>query len=224
MATRTPPASPAAGSPDDEPDIRSIEIPQLDVRQAILHVVGISPLIMHRWSEKAAKALEDAQTGKAKQQKAPRVPEEEFVAAAYIIAGKEEEPDWQPGKYYFPSTAFKHAFLYGVSQLGDVKTMPKTKATGWVYVDADPVLDFERVELRTDIGRNPTQPIYRPYFFNWSCDLQVGYNGRTISLEQVVSLFDLGGFSGGIGEWRPSSPKNKSGSFGRFRVERVTGE
>jgi hypothetical protein len=88
---------------------------------------------MHRWSEKALKALEDAQTGKAKQQKAARIPAEEWLAAAYVIAGREEQPDWQPGKYFFPASAFKHAFLYGVAQLDD-KRIPKTKATGWVYI------------------------------------------------------------------------------------------
>lgn len=213
----------AAAATTEAPDIRSIEIPQINFRQAILHVAGISPLICHRWSEKAARAIEDAQTGKAKQQKAARVPAEEFISAAYILPGKEAEPDWEPGKYFFPASAFKHAFLYGVAQIADTKRLPKTQATGWVFPDADPILEFERCELRTDITRNPVQPVYRPYFFDWGCDLHVSYNDRTITLEQVVSLFDLGGFSGGIGEWRPSAPKNKSGSFGRFRIDRVEG-
>jgi hypothetical protein len=201
-------------------DIRAIVLPELDVRQAILHVVGISPLIMHRWSEKALRALEDAQTGKAKQQKAARVPDEEWRAAAYVVPGKEDAPDWKPGKYFFPASAFKHAFLYGVSQFDD-KRIPKTRATGWVYIDEDPVLAFESVVLRTDIGRNPTQPIYRPQFNGWSLDLFLGYNARAITLEQVVAIMDMGGFAGGIGEWRPSAPKNKTGSFGRFRINGV---
>jgi hypothetical protein len=201
-------------------DIREIRLPELDVRQAVLELVGISPLIMHQWSEKALRALEDAQTGKAKQQKAARVPEEEWRSAAYVVPGKENATDWKPGKYYFPASAFKHAFLYGVSQLDD-KRIPKTRATGWVYIDEDPILGFESVDRRRDIGRNPTQPVYRPQFNNWSCDLYLAYNARAITLEQVVAIMDLGGFTGGIGEWRPSAPKNKTGSFGRFRVAGV---
>jgi len=215
------PKAPAKSTVPVVDDIREIAIPELDVRQAVLHLVGISPLIVHKWSTKALKALEDAQTGKARQQKAARVPDEEWLAAAYVIAGKEDLPDWQPGKYFVPASAFKHAFLYGVAQLDD-KRIPKTRATGWVYVDADPVLEFESVTLRTDIGRNPTQPIYRPMFNGWALDLFVGFNARAITVEQVVSIMDLGGFAGGIGEWRPSAPKNKSGSYGRFRVERVS--
>jgi hypothetical protein len=204
-------------------DIRHMEIPKRDFRQATLKLVGVSPLITHPWSEKAAKALEDSQTGKAKQQKGARNPDEEWRAAAYVIPGKEALPEWQPGKYFFPAAAFKHAFLYGVGQLDDVKKFPKTKATGWIFIDDDPVLQFSSVSLRTDIGRNPTQPVYRPQFNEWSVDLRIGYNALSITIEQVAAIMDLGGFSGGVGEWRPSSPKNKSGSFGRFRVTEVTG-
>lgn len=212
---------------DEVPDIRHIVIPQIEVRQAILSLVGISPLISHNWSAKSIKMMEDGQQGKAKQQKAARVPEEEWASAAYVVPGREDWTDWEPGKYCFPASAFKHAFLYGVAQLGDTKGMPKTKATGFIFVNEDPVLQFESVSLRTDIGRigqGTATPIYRPQFTNWSVELSVGYNGRAITLEQVIALFDLGGFAGGIGEWRPSAPKNKSGSYGRFRVEKVVSD
>jgi hypothetical protein len=210
------------GKEQTDPDIRHLEIPQLNIGLATLHIGGITPLITHAWSAKAAKLIEDKVTGKAKAQRGVKDPEQEWRESAYIISGKEKLPDWQPGKYYLPSSMFKHAFIYGVGQLDDVKTMPKTKATGWVFLDADPVLAFDSCDLRMDITRNPTQPVYRPQFNNWSVDLDVGYNANAISLEQVVALFDLGGFSGGIGEWRPSSPKNKSGSYGRFRVTSAT--
>lgn len=209
------------GKADANDDVRHIAIPQLQISQAIMRVEGISPLIMHKWSEKAAKQLEDKVTGKAKAQRGNVDPEQAWRDAAYVIPGKENLPDWQPGKYYFPAEAFKAAYLYGVGQLDDVKAFPKTKATGWVYVDDNPVLEFESVDLRRDIGRNPTQPIYRPQFNNWAVNLHIGFNSGSISLEQVVALFDLGGFSGGIGEWRPSSPKNKTGSYGRFRIAKV---
>jgi len=205
----------------DVPDIRTLEIPQLDLREITLTLKGISPLIVHRWSEKAIKELEGSQTGKAKEQKAPKNPEQEWKDACYVIPGREDDEDWQPGKYCLPASAFKHAFLYGVGQLDDVKGMPKTKATGYFFPTRDPVLMFESVELRRDIGRNPTQMIYRPQFNNWSVELEATFNARSITVEQICSLVDMGGFAGGIGEWRPSAPKNKSGSYGRFRVTEV---
>jgi hypothetical protein len=183
--------------------------------------VGDSPLIMHRWSEKALRTLADSQTGKAKTPRQPKQPEQEALAASYVLPGHEDDPD-QPGKFYFPAPAFKHAFLYGVSQLDDVKQFPKTKATGWVFIDGDPILGFQEVVRREDVGRNPTQMLYRLQFNDWGCDLSVTYNSNAITLEQVAALFDLGGV-GGVGEWRPTSPKNKSGDFGRFHVGGVQG-
>lgn len=47
--------------------------------------------------------------------------------------------------------------------------------------------------------------------------MPLAYNAGVIALEHVVSLFQLAGFSIGIGAWRPE----KSGTFGRFVVDDV---
>lgn len=217
-----PKATPAPAQ--SEADIRGFEIPRPVMKQATLHLRGISPLIMHRWSEKARKQLEDAQTGRARAQKSARQPEEEAYAAAYIVPGREGWDNGKTGKFYFPAPAFKHAFLYGVSQLDDIKRFPKTKATGWVFVDADPTITADSIRMREDtgrIGQGTTTMVYRLQFDGWSTDLDITYNANTITVEQIVALFDLGG-SGGVGEWRPTSPKNKSGDYGRFVVSGIT--
>jgi hypothetical protein len=219
-ATDGKPSTAAKKSAEAEIDVRGIEIPRPKLLQAKLNIEGVSPLIQHRWSEKSLAMLEGAQTGRAKAPKEKRQPEEEALAAAYVVPGKEDLPDGQEGKYSMPAPAFKHAFLFGVGQLDDIKKFPRSKATGWVFVDHDPVLRFDEMVLRTDTGRiggGTATMIYRPQFNGWGCDLDITYNANSISLEQIVSLFELGG-TGGVGEWRPSAPKNKSGDFGRFRV------
>ena len=56
---------------------------------------------------------------------------------------------------------------------------------------------------------------HRAQFDNWYMDLNVSYNANgPITLEQIVNLINLGGFTCGIGEWRPE----KDGSFGTYRV------
>lgn len=207
-----------------ESDVRSVEIPVINVQECELHIEGLTPLIMHRFSEKSRKQMEDKQGNKAQGQKAARDPEQEWRDACYIVPGQENADDWKPGKYFMPGSAFKHVFLYGVAQMQDTKALPKTLATGWLFIQNDPILDFSSVSLRQDtgrIGQGTTTLIYRPQFNDWAVDLLIDYNANTISIEQIVALFDLGGFSGGIGDWRPSAPKNKSGSFGRFRVKSV---
>ena len=46
-------------------DSVAIEIPQLKMETAIIHVVGDTPLIVHKWSEKAKKEIRDKQMKKA---------------------------------------------------------------------------------------------------------------------------------------------------------------
>lgn len=210
----------AGAAPEALDDIRGLSIPRPKIQSAVLSLKGISPLIMHKWSAKAIAMLEGSQTGKAKAQKEARRPVEEAYEGAYIVPGMEDKDDGEFGKFYFPAPAFKHAFLYGVAQTSDVRQFPKTKAAGWVFVDADPIIAAEQIRMRTDtgrIGQGTATMIYRLQFDDWTADLPVSYNANAISLEQVVALFDLGG-TGGVGEWRPTSPKNKSGDFGRFVV------
>src|SRR3954452_9247287 len=78
----------------DVPDIRGFQIPRPQIRQATLELQGISPLLMHKWSDKALGMLEGAQTGKAKGQRAARQPEQEARDAAYVNPGCE---DWEDG-------------------------------------------------------------------------------------------------------------------------------
>jgi hypothetical protein len=49
-------------------------------------------------------------------------------------------------------------------------------------------------------------------------DLTIEYNeSGSMTLEQIINCINAGGYSTGIGEWRPE----KDGIFGRFHVEAV---
>jgi hypothetical protein len=225
VATKSPPVQ-KNGAVSSEAElariVKAIEIPRLEEHHAVAQVRGLSPLIVHRFTEKARKQMEDKQTGKASGGKQLREPEKEARDAAYVVPGQERASDGTAGKYCVPAAAFKHAFLYGVAQLDDKTKFPKSRATGWFMVADDPILEFESMVFRSDVGRiagGTPQHVYRPQFNEWGCQLIFTYN--TISLEQAVALLDRGGRQGGIGDWRPSAPKNKTGSFGRFEVLNV---
>lgn len=214
--------APEVTDADLEQLVRSIEIPKLIEHEAVITVKGLSSYIAHRFGEKARKMMEDKQTGKAVKAREHRDPEKEALEAAYVIAGREDMPDGEPGKYGIPASSFKHAYLFGVAQIDDKTKFPKSRATGWFFVHDPVIIDFEAMVLRSDVGRigqGTAQHVYRPEFQNWSAEVTVDYN--TLSLEQVVALLDRGGRQGGIGEWRPSAPKNKTGSYGRFCVDGV---
>lgn len=186
---------------------------ELDVRSVKVTVVGMSPLMTNRWSEKALQMMEDKQTGKAKKAKEAKNPEECFLAAQY----RDED-----GNYALPASAFKKAMVSATTSIKD-KTFPKTIVRQSLFVRGDllplriekePEMDERAVRLRGTADLR-----YRPRFESWECDLIIDYNAAAISLEQVINLLNLAGFAVGVGEWRPE----RDGSFGRFSVKRQEG-
>ena len=67
------------------------------------------------------------------------------------------------------------------------------------------------------VGMGTADLRYRAQYFPWSVDLVIEYPPSQISIESIVALVDAGGI-GGVGEWRPSSPKGATGSYGTWSV------
>lgn len=197
-----------------------LELPALEIQRVRITIESFSSLITHQFSEKARKEMEDKQGGKANTGRKAKNPEEEFRASLYVVPGKENDPD-EPGKFYFPAIAFKSAAIGGCRTV-DGLTMAGTK--GLFFVDADPILRFREMRMRQDTVRLESGVAdlrYRGEFLDWSCDLNVSFNSRAITLAQIVNLFNVGGFSIGVGEWRPTPKKGQSGNHGRFTVTAV---
>lgn len=184
----------------------SINLPPLEIEVITVKLVGDSPLISHAWSEKSKKEMRDKQMKKAKSAKEAKDPEREFRESLYL------HPD---GGYGFPSIAFKMAAVDACSHVGDIT---KVLARGAFHV----IGEFVKIEgeptMREDmvrIGMGTADLRYRGEFKTWSATLKVRYNKRVLSSEQIVNLFNTGGFAIGIGEWRPQ----KDGAFGMYHVE-----
>ena len=64
-----------------------IELPAMNIQHAEIVLVGDSPLISHKWSEKSKKEIRDKQQKKAKAAKDIRNPDEEFKSSLYHIEG-----------------------------------------------------------------------------------------------------------------------------------------
>ena len=66
------------------------------------------------------------------------------------------------------------------------------------------------------IGMGTADLRYRGEFKNWYIDLILEYNkDGDVTLEQLLNVLNAGGYSCGIGEWRPE----KDGTFGRYHIE-----
>jgi hypothetical protein len=67
------------------------------------------------------------------------------------------------------------------------------------------------------VGMGTADIRHRAEFETWGAMLRVQHNANVLSAEQVISLFEAGGFGVGIGDWRPE----KDGVNGRFHVARA---
>lgn len=182
----------------------NIELRKLQLRNIGIQLEGLSPLIMHRWSEKARIQMLDKQMKKAKGAKLAKDPEEDFEQSIYRDAA---------GAPCFPAVAFKAAAVDAAVAMDMKKTNLRQSfhITGeMVPIQGEPTMREDMVR----IGQGTADIRYRAEFKKWSCVLPVVYNAALISAEQVLNLFEAAGFGIGVGEWRPQ----RDGSFGMFRV------
>ncbi len=198
--------------------IERFHLPEMQLRSMTLDIVGTSPLIMHRWSEKAKKQMRDKHAKKAKTPKEVRDPVKDFTEATYFLARN-------PDRYGVSAHAFYSAALDAALALGAKKSEMRRAFS--VRPDAF-TGDGPMVELYTPkpptmredpvvVGIAQPDLRYRPEFTEWSCNVRVVFDSRQVSAEQIANLFRQAGFSTGIGEWR----QEKEGFYGAFDVRGI---
>lgn len=186
-----------------------VKAPTLNLARLIVRLKGTSPLIAHAWSEKAKKEMRDKQQKKPKGAKEIRDPEAEFMAARYIVDGKD----------VLPAIGFKNAAVTACTSIDGV-TKVAARQTFHIDVEVVPILG-PPPRLREDmvrVGMGTADLRYRPEYTDWAVDLPVTLNTNMMSVDQLVNLFNVAGFGVGVFEWRPE----RDGAFGRFTVESVT--
>ena len=186
-------------------EAQEVKLAGLAVEGLKLRLVGTSPLIVHKWSEKAKKQMLDKQMKRASQGKAAKDPEQDYRESLYIR---------DDGSYGFPAVAFKAAAV----RAGTYCDMKMVFLRGAFHIEGDLVLVEGEPEPREDmvrVGQGTADIRYRPQFPKWATELDITFNNRALTAEQIVNLFEIAGFAVGVGEWRPE----KDGQFGRFQVE-----
>ena len=202
-----------------------------------VRVRGTSPLIMHKWSEKARKEIlaKQMKTSEAvKKGHDPKNPTQDFIESAYWLSEKPSPDSYgredfeaaipDGARFGFPATAFKQAAISAAYRAGVVPNMTGLRAAFFI----DGIGDDQLVEIKSDkpicredmvkIAMGTADVRHRPQFNNWTAMLTIRYNKNgAFSLEQILSVLQLGGFSNGIGEWRPE----RDGNYGTFTVDNL---
>ncbi len=194
----------------------NIELPVLQRQTVTIKLIGDSPLICHKWSEKAKKEMLDKQMKKATQGREAKDPLRDYADSLYWLSPRPSEltpSNIQAGSFGFPTVAFKAAAVRAATDAG----LKMTDARRAFHINGENAKIVGTPSMREDmvrVGMGTADIRYRGQFENWSIELTVNFNATAMSVEQIINLFEIAGFGVGIGEWRPE----KSGSNGRFHV------
>ena len=195
-----------------------IELPPLRIETMRLTLVGDTPLISHRWSDKAKQLMLDKQMKKARAAKEAKDPFADFCESLYWLTEKPAKPterEVKKAKFGFPVVAFKAAAVDACSHVDGVT---KVEARGAFHINGEfAEIEGDKPTMREDMVRiamGTADIRYRGEFRRWSTTLEVRYNANGLSPEQIVNLFNTAGFAVGVGEWRPQ----RDGSYGMFHV------
>lgn len=216
-----------------------ITIQPVEKLTAELTIVGETGLIVHAWSEKARREMLEIQQGKVKGKKKDfKNPVREFIQSLYWLDGTpdvpknatEEEAELifkdaiaKGARFGFPAVAIKKAATSAAYRQGWTKDRVSANGSFWltgldgsefveILSDEPPIMREDMVK----IGMGTADLRYRGEFRNWKCKFRITYlKDGVFSLENIVSMINLGGFACGLGEWRIE----KGGVSGSFSVE-----
>lgn len=198
------------------PEVAQVQIDEIPAQTLQIPIIGTSPLIVHRFSEKAKRQMLENMQG-VKRPKEHKDPQAEYEAAMYRLK--------DPEGYGFPAIAFKSSTVSGCRFYGNKVTM--TAMRQFIFFSGEFGPDGQmmcRIEgephMREDVvtvGNNGHDLRYRPEFTEWSTLLTVTFVTSALTQGSLLSLIDAGGMGVGVGEWRPE----KKGEFGTYRIDQA---
>lgn len=183
-------------------------------------VVGTSPLVMNRFSQKAKQQIQETQEGgstskSTKKQRDPKNFEELYEAAKHL-----SKEGW-PG---IPATAFRNSMVRACSLVN----IPMTLAKMAIFIVSDGDDREEGTPLVKITGgsacynwiapcRNASGVIDlrpRPRWDEWACTVTIRYDADIFTAASVVNLLARSGEQVGVLEGRPASKNSCGLGFG----------
>lgn len=187
---------------------------EMKLGQLSCHIVGTSPMIMHRFSAKAQRELLMPSPKKNRAEKEVSLkhdPVAEFRDSIYL----NRDPN-TPAAVHIPSNAFSAALANAAL---DVPGATKSQLMRLTTV-ADTHIDlfgvpklFMAMTRSSDMGRTPDVRT-RAIFPRWACRVTINYVASLLKERQIANLLATAGLIIGIGDWR----SQKGGSYGGFRL------
>jgi len=186
---------------------KEIIVTPINIGSFKLKVVGTSPMLQEKMSEKVMEVLKNQMEGKGKDKKTIKDFESEVEGKIWKDSN---------GNVCFPAGGFKKAIVEAAPYLDG---FDKKLARSIVIVGDLIPIKYSKQLINKTVGKmsgitKAPRPIWRPEFRDWSCELNVRYNESLITPEQIINLTKLAGFHIGVGGWTPQH----NGSYGMFTV------
>ena len=208
-----PPRKPAA-----EDEIKVIKLRRIGEAIVEVPIEGTTPVIPHKWSEKALKLMREkqmAEAGSLSARREPKNPDEEAEQSCYWLDLPDGRHAAVPAvsfkaatvggcRFYSGITMVQARLMFFVEGQGDEQLVPLDGK--WAMREDTPRISGGGPDLRDRMAVWP-----------WSAVLRIRYVPSLIGPDSVFALVDAAGRLG-VGDWRPASPKSNTGTYGQFRV------
>lgn len=184
------------------------EYEKLSICEGTVCIKGDAPLMLNRFSAKAAYQMLAKMMGVASAGREKREPDMDFIRAAQFA----EDGHMGVSAIALKKCAVRGAKITGMMDMVDARCAFRVIADAHqcIPVYGKFVMDQSMV---TNTGGS-TDIRFRPRADEWAMEVKVRYNERAITPEQIMQLFEAGGFGVGLGEWR----QEKGGVYGTFEV------
>lgn len=182
-----------------------ITLKPLNVKTLEFSIKGVSPIIFHKWGEKAKKMMREKHAGKKTKTREVRDPEAEAVSSMHVT---------EDGIPAIPAIAFKACLINAAHKdLGIEKT--QVRKSLFVMGELIPMTEYSEPWTREDtvtVGMKSTDLRYRKQIDDWCAKFDMEYDADLLQPDDIINLVNRAGFGVGLLEQRPE----KGGDNGRF--------
>lgn len=192
-----------------------IEILKVNTGRIEVCLLGDTPIILNRLSEKVMRELLMPKGRKTAADKASQLKHhifEEFAASPYT----DSDPNG-PTHIQHLASAFKKALMTAAVDIPGAAKAQVGRLT-WVVGDRVPIYGVPEILLSpvrsADMNRTPdirTRAIIR----HWACRFQIAFVTPLLKTQGIANLLASAGLTQGVGDWRP---QKGAGSYGQFSL------
>lgn len=194
-------------------ELVSIKVPEMQFGRIEVHMVGLTPLICNRMSEKAKRELLAPKGRKTAAERAAEMkhdPVQEFRDSM-------ERMKNERAIIAVPASAFKGVLMTAAL---DVPGAYKTQVGRLVWVKGYKIPIYGVPKLYMSVVRsadmNKTPDIRtRALLPEWACRVDVEFTMPLVNEQTILNLLHMGGRTAGVGDFRAEKGK---GDFGQFRI------